>query len=107
MTEQKRSPIQAFRRLLVNPVSLGYLALVAAVWAWVLVMTFLVPHPDASLAGVWGFLVTAPTSLLFLGMSSPLVWVGVAVAAVFQALLLGAAYRGITGLVRRAGTSAA
>ncbi|MFR9727999.1 SCO4225 family membrane protein [Saccharopolyspora sp. MS10] len=97
------SPLQApaFRRYLLNPVSLGYLALVAAVWIWVALDVTLVEHADATLSGVWGLLVTAPTSLLFLGLPGPLPWIGVVVAALVQATALGLAYQGTAGIFRR------
>lgn len=80
-----------------TPAALGYLALVAAVVAWVGLDTLFVEHADASLAGVWIFVVTAPTSFLFLALPGPLPWIGVAVGALVQAVALGALYRGVTG----------
>ncbi|GGX96582.1 SCO4225 family membrane protein [Streptomyces minutiscleroticus] len=105
MAASSRSLTTAFRHCLLNPVALGYLALVAAVWVWIGVDLLFVDHQDASFAAVWGFLVTAPASLLFLTLPGPAVWAGVAVAAVVQAAVLGAAYRGFAGRLRhRAGT---
>ncbi|MFE2062206.1 SCO4225 family membrane protein [Streptomyces sp. NPDC059467] len=80
-----------------TPVALGYLALVAAVVVWVGADTLFVEHADASLAGVWAFLVTAPTSLLFVMLPGPLAWAGVVVGAVVQAAVLGVLYRKVSG----------
>lgn len=52
-------------RIADNRVSRGYLLLCAALWVWVAYDTLLVQHEDASFAGVWPWLVTAPTSLPF------------------------------------------
>ncbi|ESP97743.1 SCO4225 family membrane protein [Streptomyces sp. ZG43] len=101
MAAAQRSAGTTFRRSLLNPAALGYLAVVAAVWAWIGVDTLLVSHSgDASMAGVWGFFVTAPTSFLFVLLPGPLPLVGVAVGALVQALALGAAYRWATGRPR-------
>ncbi|MGA4857577.1 SCO4225 family membrane protein [Streptomyces koyangensis] len=97
---QRRSAGTTFRRSLLNPVALGYLAVVAAVWVWIGVDTLFVTHADASMAGVWGFFVTAPTSFLFVSLPGPLPFVGVAAGALLQALALGAAYRWVTGRPR-------
>jgi hypothetical protein len=97
-----RSLISALR----TPVALGYLALVAAVVVWVGVDTLFVEHADASLAGVWAFLVTAPVSLLFVMLPGPLPFIGIAVGAVLQAAVLGALYRRFSGrLTHRTGPS--
>jgi hypothetical protein len=85
------SPAAGLRRSLVHPVSLAYLAVVAAVWAWVAADLLLVSHQDASLSGVWAFLVTAPTSLLFVTLPGPLPVIGLVVGALLQAAALGAA----------------
>lgn len=100
MAAAQRSAGTTFRRSLLNPAALGYLAVVAAVWAWIAVDTLLVTHADASMAGVWGFFVTAPTSFLFASLPGPLPLVGAAVGALVQALALGAAYRWATGRPR-------
>ena len=96
MTAARRPLTAAFRRFLLNPAALGYLALVAAVWAWIGLDQMFVQHQDASFSAVWAFLVTAPTSLLFVALPGPLAWVGLAVGAVLQAAALGAAYRWFT-----------
>lgn len=83
------------RRYLLNPASLGYLSLVLAVWTWIALDSLLVERADASLAGMWGFLVAAPTSVMFVSASGPLLWAGLAGAAIFQALLFGIAYCGL------------
>ncbi|NNN37232.1 hypothetical protein HLK59_44235 [Streptomyces sp. S3(2020)] len=92
-----RSFAATLRDHLVNPVALGYLALVAAVVGWVGVDALFVEHADASLAGVWAFLVTAPTSLLFVMLPGALAWSGVVVGAVVNAAVLGAVYRKFGG----------
>ncbi|WP_328868967.1 hypothetical protein OHT76_02090 [Streptomyces sp. NBC_00287] len=94
-----------FRRCFLNPAALGYLAVVVAVWVWVAVDLLFVEHPDASLAGVWAFLVTAPTSLFFVWLPGPLPWIGLVVGAVAQAGVLGALYRALFDGSRRTGTS--
>ncbi|QNP69312.1 hypothetical protein IAG44_07585 [Streptomyces roseirectus] len=84
------------RQNLVNPAALAYLALVLAVAGWVAVDALFVDHPDASLVGVWLFLVTAPTSWLFLMLPGPLPLVGIVVGALVQAAVIGAGYRAAT-----------
>ncbi|MEU6130644.1 hypothetical protein ABZ805_15830 [Saccharopolyspora sp. NPDC047091] len=86
---------EALHRYLLNPAGLGYLALVALVWAWIALDVLLFDHADNSLVGMWGFLVTAPTSLVFVQLSGPALWGGVLLAAVLQALLLGVTYAGV------------
>ncbi|MGY0071985.1 SCO4225 family membrane protein (plasmid) [Streptomyces sp. QTS137] len=46
-------------------------------------------QPDGGFAGVWLFLVTAPTSLLFSALPGVLPFAGVAVGAAVRALALG------------------
>ncbi|MCX2730709.1 hypothetical protein OOZ19_10695 [Saccharopolyspora sp. NFXS83] len=101
MHGSQRSWAAAFHRYLFNPAGLGYLTVVSAVWLWTAGDALLVDRADASLAGIWGFLVTAPTSLVFVQLEGPLLWAGVAFAAVFQALLLGIAYCGTPSESRR------
>ncbi|WP_258348231.1 SCO4225 family membrane protein [Saccharopolyspora gregorii] len=92
----RRTPATAaLHRYLFNPAGLGYLALVAVVWAWIALDVLLFDHTDNSLVGMWGFLVTAPTSLVFVQLSGPALWGGVLLAAVLQALLLGVTYAGV------------
>ncbi|RKT84548.1 hypothetical protein SAMN05421805_103482 [Saccharopolyspora antimicrobica] len=102
----QHSPAMTLRHGLLNPVALGYLAVVVVVWGWIGVDVLLVEHQDASFAPVWGFLITAPTSLLFLPLPSPSPWVGVVVGAVVQAIALGVAYRWLTSLRQRRTDSA-
>lgn len=94
MHGSQRSWAAAFHRYLFNPAGLGYLTLVSAVWVWTAVDALLVDRADAGLAAIWGFLVTAPTSLMFVQMEGPLLWGGVVFAAVFQAVLFGIVYCG-------------
>ncbi|MEW2547783.1 hypothetical protein AB0910_18765 [Streptomyces sp. NPDC047002] len=95
-----RARTAAFLRSLRHPVALAYLALVAAVWVWVAADLLFVTHEDASLSGVWAFLVTAPTSLVFAALPSPFIWLGLPVGAAVQAAALGAAARHAAPLVR-------
>nr|WSZ15668.1 hypothetical protein OH837_21240 [Streptomyces canus] len=83
-------------RYFLNPLALGYLLVVAAVVGWVGVDALFVEHADASLAGVWAFLVTAPASLLFVMLPGALAWAGIVVGAVVNAAVLGAAYQSFT-----------
>ncbi|WP_133910796.1 SCO4225 family membrane protein [Streptomyces sp. NBC_00582] len=87
-----RSLVSALR----TPAALGYLLLVGVLTAWVAVDTLFISHADASLAGMWLFFATAPTSLLFLVVPGQLALIGVPIGAVVQAALLGAAYQGLT-----------
>ncbi|MEW1720970.1 hypothetical protein [Streptomyces sp. NPDC093109] len=114
---------QTLRRNLVNPVALGYLAIVLAVCAWVAVDAIFVDHSgDASFAGLWIGVVTAPTSFF---ISSPIALLGpvlppslaflnvvllliaIPVSALVQGFGLGALYRWFTDRTPRANTSAA
>ncbi|MEU0149079.1 hypothetical protein ABZ119_24490 [Streptomyces sp. NPDC006288] len=106
MAASSRTLPQSLRHTLLNPVALGYLAVVAAVAVWVGLDTLLVERADASFAGVWLFIVTAPTSLLFAALPGALPFAGVAVGAVVQALALGAAYRWVLGRTSRRSTTA-
>ncbi|MFI5798038.1 SCO4225 family membrane protein [Streptomyces sp. NPDC051677] len=83
-----------------NWLSRAYLALVGAAVAFVVFDTVFVSHPDASMAGVVPWLLTAPLSLLLTllpdavldGAGSFLVLyvVGIAVSAFVNAAVLGA-----------------
>lgn len=97
MAAAQRSAGTTFRRSLLNPAALGYLAVVAAVWAWIAVDTLLVTHADASMAGCLGLLRHRPDLLPLRLPARPAPLVGVAVGALVQALALGAAYRWATG----------
>ncbi|OEJ28186.1 hypothetical protein AR457_30665 [Streptomyces agglomeratus] len=55
----------AARLTFCNPVSLTYLALVAASAVFVTVDTLFVTHEDASFSGVWLLLLSAPTIIAF------------------------------------------
>ncbi|WP_203186364.1 SCO4225 family membrane protein [Streptomyces pratensis] len=101
MTASSRTLPQSLRRYLLNPAALAYLAIVAAVGVWVGLDALLVEHADASLAGVWLFIVTAPTSMLFAFLPGALPFAGIAVGAVVQALALGAAYHWALGWTAR------
>ncbi|MFD9754120.1 SCO4225 family membrane protein [[Kitasatospora] papulosa] len=107
MAASPRTLPQSLRHHLLNPVALGYLAAVAAVGVWVVLDALLVERADASLAGVWLFIATAPTSMLFTALPGSLAFAGVAVGAVVQALALGAAYRRLRGRTARTATAGA
>ncbi|MEU0356502.1 SCO4225 family membrane protein [Streptomyces cyaneofuscatus] len=103
MAKTTRTLPQAFRHYLANPLALGYLGVVLAVCVWVAVDTFSAASSgDASFAGVWAILATAPTSLLFTflfafaGPVGPVGLIGIPIGAVAQAFALGALYRHIT-----------
>lgn len=93
MTASSRSLSRSLRRHLLNPAALGYLALVVAVGVWVGVDSLFVEHADSRLRRVWLFLVTAPTSLLFVALPGGLPFLGIVLGAVIQAFVLGATYR--------------
>ncbi|AXG79303.1 SCO4225 family membrane protein [Streptomyces paludis] len=114
---------QKLRYNLVNPVALGYLAIVLAVCAWVAVDAISNANSgDASLAGIWITVVTAPTSFF---ISTPITLLGpilppalafvdvvlylmtIPVSALIQAFALGVVYRWFTNRNPRANTSAA
>src|SRR4051812_8807312 len=97
MDGSKRSFATTVRHCLLNPVALGYLVTVAAVLCWVGVDLLFVERQDAGFAGVWAFVVTGPTSWLFLALPGVLPCVGGVVGALFQAAVLGAAYRRVSG----------
>ncbi|MFM9614396.1 SCO4225 family membrane protein [Streptomyces niveiscabiei] len=88
--------VDKVRQWFVNPAALGYLALVVAVLGWIAVDALFVTHEDASMAGVWAFVVTGPVSWIFLMLPEPLVLAGVVVGAVVQAGVIGALYRAAT-----------
>ncbi|MBK3584665.1 hypothetical protein JHN49_13350 [Streptomyces sp. MBT57] len=75
-------------RCLKSPVAVGYLAVV--VWVgWDVALT---SSLDGSMAGVWLFFLTAPTSFLFVALPGALPWAGVVVGALVQAAAIGAAH---------------
>ncbi|MFE9013249.1 SCO4225 family membrane protein [Streptomyces cyaneofuscatus] len=100
MAKTARSLPQTLRHYLANPLALGYLGVVLAVCLWVTVDTFSAASSgDASLAGVWAILTTAPTSLLFTSLftfAGPVGLIGIPIGAVAQAFALGALYRHVT-----------
>ncbi|MBT2367340.1 hypothetical protein J7E88_19015 [Streptomyces sp. ISL-10] len=65
-----------------NPASRIYLALVAAAALFVAVDTLFVHHEDASMAGIWLFLLTAPTIFALMALGT-LFGEGVAESAAF------------------------
>ncbi|GAB3663627.1 SCO4225 family membrane protein [Streptomyces sparsus] len=95
------------RSVLVNPVALGYLALVVGAALFAVADALFVDHESASFAGIWAVLATAPTVFLLLGVSEGLWELGeaplwayllmVALSATAQAALLGACYRAFRG----------
>lgn len=82
-----------------NAASLIYLGVVLATTVFVAVDTLFVSHEDASFAGVWLFLLAAPTVFVFLVGSSMLgaesmgpdwfVYVALVVSVLVQSLALG------------------
>ncbi|MFE8915522.1 SCO4225 family membrane protein [Streptomyces globisporus] len=96
MDKNLRSLPQTLRHYLVNPLALGYLGVVLAVCLWVTVDTVSASSSgDASFAGVWAVLATAPTSMLFL-VAGPVGLIGIPIGAIVQAAALGALYRYLT-----------
>ncbi|MFH8405659.1 SCO4225 family membrane protein [Streptomyces sp. NPDC018019] len=90
-----------------NPVSLVYLGLVVAAVLFALVDMVFVEHQDASFAGIWAVLLTAPT-IFPLWLAGDALWgdagspqwfavLTLAVAALVNALLLGLVHRGLRG----------
>ncbi|MFH8774078.1 MULTISPECIES: SCO4225 family membrane protein [unclassified Streptomyces] len=100
MDGSPRSLTAKVRHYLLNPAALGYLAMVVGVLAYVEVDAHFVEHQDASFAGLLLFVVTAPTSWLFLMLPEPLPATGIVVGALFQAAVLGVAYRKLSGRPR-------
>lgn len=97
MAKTSRSLPQNLRHYLANPLALGYLGVVLAVCLWVAVDTFFASSSgDASFAGVWAFLVTAPTSLLVPFTSPVGLMIAIPIGAIVQAFALGAMYRYVT-----------
>ncbi|WP_442818661.1 SCO4225 family membrane protein [Streptomyces sp. NBC_01320] len=94
-----------------NPASLIYLGVVLATAVFVAVDTLFVQHEDASFAGVWLFLLAAPTVFVFFVGSTLwgadaagpawFVYLALVVSVLVQALALGWFVR----LVRRGGRS--
>ncbi|MEU0835345.1 hypothetical protein [Streptomyces sp. NPDC005969] len=82
-----------------NPASLIYLGVVLATAVFVAVDTVFVPHEDASFAGVWLFLLAAPTVFVFFVGSTLwgadaarpawFVYLALVVSVLVQALALG------------------
>lgn len=96
MAKTSRSMPQNLRHYLANPLALGYLGVVLAVCLWIAADTyFAASSGDASFAGVWAFLVTAPTSLL-VPFTGPVGLIAIPVGAIVQAFALGALYRHVT-----------
>ncbi|MYX15686.1 hypothetical protein GTY67_20225 [Streptomyces sp. SID8374] len=96
MAKTSRSLPQTLRHYLVNPLALGYLGVVLAVCLWVAVDAILgASSGDASFAGVWALLVTAPASLL-MPFTGPVGLIAIPIGAVVQAFALGAMYRYVT-----------
>ncbi|MGW2474351.1 SCO4225 family membrane protein [Streptomyces sp. NPDC001665] len=97
-----------------NAASLLYLGAVAAAAVFVTVDTLLVGHADASFAGVWLFLLAAPTVFLFLlggslaGAESfgPawFMYLALTVSVLLQSLALGSFVRPARGGARRSRT---
>lgn len=96
MAKASRPLPQTLRHYVVNPLALGYLGIVLGVCLWVAADAFFAASSgDASFAGVWAVLVTAPTSLLT-PFEGPVALIGIPIGAVVQAFALGAVYRYVT-----------
>ncbi|MBL1291312.1 SCO4225 family membrane protein [Streptomyces sp. NPDC057067] len=96
MDKDPRSLPQILRHYLVNPLALGYLGVVLAVCLWVTIDAVSASSSgDASFAGLWAVLATAPTSMVFL-VAGPVGLIGIPIGAIVQATALGALYRYIT-----------
>ena len=83
------------RRLWGNPAALVYLALVVGTVVFALVNMTLTAGPDASMAGVWMYVATAPVSFLFVLVGSDATWfmvLSLAVSALVQSAVIGALY---------------
>ncbi|MEU9466255.1 hypothetical protein AB0D78_06285 [Streptomyces avermitilis] len=101
-----------------NWLSRVYLAVVVAATGFVLYDAAFVSHPDASLAGVVPWLLTAPLSLLYTllpdamfsdaptGVSMAFYLAGIAVAALANAVFMGVALRRIRPSAPRTAPSA-
>lgn len=113
------SPLASIARLAFgNVASRIYLGIVAATMAFVIVDTLFADHPDASLAGVWMFFATAPTSFFLLllpvvgetpgaGVAAVVLFATVIVSAVLQAIVIGLVHRAVTRSGRGEGPAAA
>ena len=96
--QEQRSTKRILTAATDNWFSRGYLALCAALLVWVAADSLFVEHADASFAGVWPLLATAPTSLLAMAVgpsSPPAFFVLVALAAYVNATLLGLLVRSV------------
>ncbi|WP_369207370.1 SCO4225 family membrane protein [Streptomyces sp. PU-14G] len=88
------------RGLLLNPASLAYLALVVAAVLFTVGVSLFDSGPDASFAGVWMFIATAPVSVLFLPLAPDSGWalaLLIGLSALAQAAVVGAVYRALRG----------
>lgn len=95
-----------------NRASQVYLAVVAVVAVYVLVDTLLVQHDDASFAGVWLFLLAAPTIFALMAAASlfgdslmesaAFLYPALVVSVLIQALAIGLFVRLLTGGTRAA-----
>ncbi|MEW1891713.1 MULTISPECIES: hypothetical protein [unclassified Streptomyces] len=98
-----------------NAASLVYLGAVAAAAVFVTVDTLLVAHDDASFAGVWLFLLAAPTVFVFLLGGSMagaesfgpawFMYLALTVSVLVQSLALGWFVRLVRGGARRSRTA--
>ncbi|WP_327663919.1 MULTISPECIES: SCO4225 family membrane protein [unclassified Streptomyces] len=92
------------RLTVTNPASAIYLGLVGA--SVVFTAGVVLFSPDPGFAGVWPFFLTAPTSLVMMGIMGAVggldapVWllaIGLAVSALLQSLALGATLQALRG----------
>jgi hypothetical protein len=88
------------RRLWINPAALTYLGVVLAAVAFAVGVGLFAQGPDASFAGIWMYVTTAPVSFLFLLVDTESTLFGVltlVLSALVQSALVGALYRAIRG----------
>ncbi|MEU0375098.1 hypothetical protein ABZ070_33930 [Streptomyces sp. NPDC006283] len=95
-----------------NRAAQGYLALVAVAAVYVAVDTLFVHHEDASFAGIWLFLLTAPTIFGFMAVgtligdtvteSAAFLYPALVLSVLIQAMALGLFVRLLTGGQRAA-----
>ncbi|MFD8957440.1 SCO4225 family membrane protein [Streptomyces anulatus] len=102
MTASSRTFPRSLRRYLMSPAAVTYLAVVV----WVGTDVALTDSLDGSMAGVWLFFLTAPTSFLFVALPGALPWAGVLVGAFVQAVALGAGHHGVRAWRARRAVSA-
>lgn len=90
VTDSPNPLLRTIRAALRSPIALTYLAGCAILLGWALVVT--ANHgPDASLAGVWPLLATAPVSLILLVLPDhpSMLFLAIGVGALVNTVLIG------------------